>query len=185
MPGRAGAIHPLFNSLRYWQDDMVDLLFVVAALLLPPDALPDRGGVGARKADVPKSGMNGIRTAQVRIQQYVVIRVPRPDPVRRVSAPAAPLPPITWVERDADRCVKMEQLSGAAITRSDSVDLVLSGGKRIRAKLGNECPALDFYSGFYVKPTKDGMVCAKRDTFRSRSGGECRIKAFRSLIPER
>lgn len=165
---------------------MVDLLFVVAALLLPPDALPDLGGgAGARKADLPKAGTTGIRTAQVRIQQYVVIRVPRPDPVRRVSAPAAPLPPITWVERDADRCVKMEQLSGAAITRSDSVDLVLAGGKRIRAKLGNECPALDFYSGFYVKPTKDGMVCAKRDIFRSRSGGECRIKAFRSLIPER
>ncbi len=99
--------------------------------------------------------------------------------------PPAPLPPIAWVEKRTDDCVAVESLSGAAIIRSDSVDLVLSGGRRIRAKLGNECPALDFYAGFYVKPNKDGKVCAKRDAFRSRSGGECRIRSFRTLTPER
>jgi hypothetical protein len=158
---------------------MVNLLVVAAALLLPPAALPDPGRTSA------PASLNGMRVAQVRIQQHIVIRVPRPDAIRRISAPAAPLPPIAWVEKDSDKCVQMNRLAGAAITRSDSVDLVMAGGKRIRAKLGKECPALDFYSGFYVKPTKDGMVCAKRDTFRSRAGGECQIKAFRTLIPER
>lgn len=173
----AAAIHPLFKRAGYWHTDMVKLLFVAAALLLPAAARPVAGQGGALPA--------GTRIAQVRIQHHIVIRVPRPDTVRRVSAPAAPLPPITWVEKGSDRCVETSRLAGAAITRSDSVDLVMAGGKRIRAKLGRECPALDFYSGFYVKPNKDGKVCAKRDVFRSRSGGECRIHAFRNLIPER
>lgn len=157
---------------------MVSLFVVAAALLLPPAALPETQG--KRVAPV-----TGTRMAQVRIQQHIVIRVPRPDAVRRVSAPAAPLPPIAWIEKDGEKCVEMTRLAGAAITRSDSVDLVMAGGKRVRAKLGKECPALDFYSGFYVKPTRDGKVCARRDTFRSRAGGECQIKAFRTLIPGR
>lgn len=158
---------------------MVNLLVIAAALLLAPAALPGE----EREVAVPS--LSGTRIAQVRIQQHIIIRVPRPDAIRRVSAPAAPLPPIAWVEKDSDKCIQMNRLAGAAITRSDSVDLVLAGGKRVRAKLGKECPALDFYSGFYVKPNKDGMVCAKRDTFRSRAGGQCQIKAFRTLIPER
>ena len=158
---------------------MVKLLTasISAALLLPP------GAPGTGKSVPPPAPM---RVAQVRMQQHIVIRVPRPDPVRRAAAPApAPLPPIAWVEKRADDCVPVNALSGAAIIRSDSVDLVLSGGRRVRAKLGNECPALDFYAGFYVKPNKDGKVCAKRDVFRSRSGGECRIRSFRTLTPGR
>jgi hypothetical protein len=158
---------------------MVNWIVVTSALLLSHAAAPDPGRRGA------PTSLTGMRLAQVRIQQHIVIRVPRPDAMRRISAPAAPLPPIAWVEKNADKCVELTRLAGAAITRPDSVDLVLAGGKRVRAKLGKECPALDFYSGFYVKPTKDGMVCAKRDTFRSRSGGECQIKQFRTLIPER
>lgn len=158
---------------------MVNLLLAATTALLLPPAPP---GDGRKPAPV---AISQSRIAQVRIQQHVVIRVPRPDTVRRVSAPAAPLPPIAWVEQDSDKCVKIQNLAGATITRPDSVDLFLSGGKRVRARLGNECPALDFYTGFYVKPTKDGMVCAKRDVFRSRSGGECRIKAFRTLVPRR
>jgi hypothetical protein len=158
---------------------MVKLLIATfaAGLLLPASA------AGARDP-APASG--AVRVAQVRIQQHIVIRVPRPDPVRRAAAPAPPpLPPIDWVEKRADDCVSTAALSGAAIVRSDSVDLVLTGGRRVRAKLGNECPALDFYAGFYVKPNKDGKVCAKRDVFRSRAGGECRIKSFRTLTPGR
>lgn len=161
---------------------MVKLLIapVFAALLLPLAAS------GQSKPQASPAAAPPARLAQVRIQQHIVIRVPRPEAVRRTAAPApAPLPPIAWVEKRADDCVPVESLSGAAIIRSDSVDLVLSGGRRVRAKLGNECPALNFYAGFYVKPNKDGKVCAKRDAFRSRSGGECRIRSFRTLTPER
>jgi len=162
---------------------MVNLLLVASAALLLPPGFSGDARTGADKGPRPSGGVT--RMAQVRIQQHIVIRTARPDAVRRVSAPTAPLPPIAWVERSADKCVKMDRLSGAAVIRSDSVDLVLSGGKRLRAKLNDECPALDFYSGFYIKPTSDGMVCARRDSFRSRAGGECRIEGFRSLLPSR
>ncbi|GAA0733061.1 hypothetical protein [Sphingomonas japonica] len=122
--------------------------------------------------------------AQVRMHQRIVIRVPRLT-AARTSMANAPLPPIRWVERDTDRCIAASSLAGAAVTRPDSVDLVLSGGRRLRANLGSACPALDFYNGFYLRPTSDGMVCARRDAFRSRSGGECRIEAFRALVPAR
>ncbi len=160
---------------------MVKLLIapLVVALVLPLAAS------GQGKPQSSSASATPTRLAQVRIQQHIVIRVPRPEAVRRTAPAPAPLPPIAWVEKRADDCVPVESLSGAAIIRSDSVDLVLSGGRRVRAKLGNECPALDFYAGFYVKPNKDGKVCAKRDAFRSRSGGECRIRSFRTLTPER
>ena len=94
----------------------------------------------------------------------MIIRVPR-LPVGRtplaVPAPPPPLPPIRWVEEKTDKCVPVVNLAAAAVTGSDSVDLLLNGGKRLRARFGSDCPALDFYSGFYVKMPKDGKVCAR------------------------
>jgi len=119
---------------------------------------------------------------QVRFSQHIVIHVPRVT-VATTTFSYRETAPIEYKEKKADRCVKVDQLAGAAITRTDSVDLVMKGGKRLRAKLGNECPALDFYSGFYVKPTRDGMICADRDSFRLRSGAECEIEAFKTLVP--
>lgn len=119
------------------------------------------------------------------IRQRVIIRVPAMPVARTSLAPTPALPPIVWVERAAPQCVPVSALSAATIMRANSVDLVLNGGKRLRARLGDECPALDFYSGLYLKRTADGMVCAERDAFRSRSGGECRIEGFRRLVPQR
>lgn len=127
------------------------------------------------------------RISQIIIQQQLIIRVPR-LPVARtpaVSAAAPPLPPIRWIEKKTDKCVPVINLAAAAITTADSVDLLLNGGKRLRARFGDKCPALDFYSGFYVKMPPDGKVCASRDSIRSRSGGECRIESFRALVPSR
>ena len=56
---------------------------------------------------------------------------------------------------------------------------------RIRARLDRNCPALDYYYGFYISPDEDGLVCADRDSIRSRVGGECQIDAFRRLRPEK
>lgn len=122
---------------------------------------------------------------QVTVRQRVIVRVPAMPVARTSLAPTPALPPIVWVERDAPQCVPVSALSAASITRSDSVDLVLDGGKRLRAQLGDQCPALDFYTGFYLKSPRDGMICADRDVIRSRSGGECRIEGFRRLVPRR
>ncbi|WP_294264146.1 hypothetical protein [uncultured Sphingomonas sp.] len=156
---------------------LFDLLLLT--LLLPPEP--------AFQAQVARAPAPGTRT-MIRIERHMVVRVPRMSLAPSLAAPAsaaAPLPPISWTERKAEQCVPVAALAGASITRPDSVDLVLSGGRRMRARLGDDCPALGFYSGFYIRPPADGQICARRDSIRSRSGGECRIEGLRALIPSR
>ena len=64
-----------------------------------------------------------------------------------------------------------------------SIDFVLRDRQRVRAVMDSECPALDFYGGFYLQPD-DERICAKRETIRSRVGGSCRIEKFRLLVPQ-
>lgn len=124
--------------------------------------------------------------AQVRIQQHIIVRVPRaPIPTAPMVAARTSVPALSWVERGSDRCIKLKNLAGAQVVTRDSVDLILNGGRRLRAKLARECPALAFYQGFYLKPTEDGKLCAERDTIRSRSGGACRIAEIKKLVPSR
>lgn len=162
----------------HWSPVMLN--FVPGPILLLP-LLVEPLGVWQQERS---ASTHGGRTV-VRIQQHVVVRVPRVSQPRQPIATSAPLPPIAWVERRADSCVPMETVAGAAITRADSVDLVMADGKRMRARLDSDCQSLGFYSGFYVRPTDDGRICARRDTIRSRSGGECRIEAFSALVPAR
>ena len=93
--------------------------------------------------------------------------------------------PIALVEKKTDDCVKIGRLAGFSVNRFDSVDLLLKDGKLVRAKLGNDCPALGFYDGFYLKATKDKKLCAKRDALRSRSGRLCNVQQFAALVPAR
>ena len=115
-------------------------------------------------------------TVQLRIEQRTIIRVP-------LGRPRRPAPMTLWRERRAGRCLDSTKVAGAAITPDGAVDFVLRGGQRMRAWLESECPALDFYQGFYVKPDSDGKVCAGRDAIHSRSGGECQIDRLRRLEP--
>lgn len=151
------------------------LLPMIAGLAIAADGVPPR----------LLRPIDGSSWAQVTVRERVVIRVPRMSVRAMAVGPRPALPPITWVEKKAEQCVRADALAGAAVTRADSVDLVLVGGKRVRARFERRCPALDFYSGFYMKGTRDGMICADRDVIRSRSGGECRIDAFKSLVPAR
>lgn len=162
---------------------MPDIRFPVLALILaaaPPVAAQQQQQQQPRPA-APRVGVTSVT-----IQQRMIIRVPR-LPVGRapISAQAAALPPIRWTEKKADKCVPVTHLAAATIAGPDSVDLLLNGGKRLRARFDDDCRALDFYSGFYVKMTSDGNVCADRDAIRARSGGECRIRSFRALVPAR
>jgi len=59
------------------------------------------------------------------------------------------------------------------------------GGDRVRATFDRDCPGLDFYSGFYLKPSADGQICADRDMIRTRSGDSCEISGFRRLVAKR
>jgi len=118
--------------------------------------------------------------ASITIRQRVIVRVPVPGP-----AAAAP-PPITrWRERKGPKCIELDDIGGAQISAPDSVDLILRGGIRLRAELEDECPALDFYGGFYLRPGPEGQICANRDEVRTRSGGQCVIERFKQLVPVR
>jgi hypothetical protein len=117
-------------------------------------------------------------------QQHVTVHVPRVT-VTTTTIIMRTSRPVALVEKKAGDCVKMENLAGFSVNRFDSVDLVLKDGSLLRAKLGNDCPALGFYSGFYVKANKDKKMCARRDAIRSRSGRLCAVQSFASLVPAR
>ncbi|URW76077.1 hypothetical protein M9980_02260 [Sphingomonas donggukensis] len=157
------------------------------ARFLPPAALALTLPAAAGGQRTPPPVAPTVGSSTVIIQQRMIIRVPRLPGGRTPVAAAAARSPFAaqWTEKKADRCVPVTRLAAAAINGPDSVDLMLNGGQRLRAKLGDECPALDFYSGFYVQMAKDGKVCARRDSIRSRSGRECRIEWFRTLVPAR
>lgn len=128
-------------------------------------------------ADAPAAGDRGVQLAQLTIQQRIVIRVPMAAP-----AAAAPPQPVRWKEKKGPRCIAAQRMAGALISAPNQVDLVLIGGRRVRAKLDGDCRPLDFYSGFYVRPAADGMICADRDAIRVRSGAACGIEKFKLLV---
>ena len=130
----------------------------------------------ARPADAAQPP---IEIVQMTIQQRIIIRVPA------MSRPAPAPRPIKMKEVKGPKCVALNQLAGAAIGQNDSVDLFLRGGTRLRAKLDDDCPALDYYSGFYINPTVDGQVCQRRDMLHTRAGQQCRVERFRMLVPEK
>lgn len=128
---------------------------------------------------VPQTGNTDL--AQVTLRERIIIRIPSaPSPV------AAPLPaaPVRWKEKKGPKCIAANQLGGAIVGATDSIDLVVKGGARIRAQIDGDCPGLGYYGGFYLRPSSDGQVCAGRDSIRTRSGNTCRIKRFRTLLPK-
>lgn len=130
----------------------------------------------ASSQSVPELRLDGIEIAQMSIRQTVVIRIP--------SAPPPP-PRIRWREKKTLKCVPVSNLGGYAISQPDSIDLIVKGGARYRARLERGCPSIAFYSGFYIQPPVDGRICAGRDMFHSRAGGQCAIDKLRTLVPEK
>jgi hypothetical protein len=115
------------------------------------------------------------RYAQVTVRQQIIIRVPR-------GVRTAPMSAATqWRESRGPRCIAARSVAGATLVGQNSVDLLLTDSSRVRVKLDNGCGGLDFYQGFYVNGTADGMICAGREAVRSRMGGQCGIDQFRLL----
>lgn len=100
-----------------------------------------------------------------------------------IRVPVKPPPQIEWVEHKGPKCISSGAIRGAFLSGSDHVDFVTAGRQIVRAKLEDDCPALDFYEGFYLNP-EDERICAGRDSIRSRMGGSCQIERFRRLVPK-
>ena len=114
------------------------------------------------------------RVRSLMVQDELILRVPVSPPQRQLE----------WTEHPGPRCINAKAIRRAFLSGSDSVDLVTVRRRRIRAELSQDCPALDFYEGFYLKP-EDHRICVKRDVIRSRMGGSCQIERFRLLVPKR
>lgn len=142
------------------------MILVSAALFML--SLADAGG-GLRP--VAQGGNAG----QVIVQQRTIVRIP----VR--IRQAQPSHNIRWEEGKGPKCISTRQILGATFLGQNSVDLILRDNRRVRARLGNRCPALDYYYGFYLTRSDDGKICADRDMIRSRVGGQCGIENFRTL----
>ena len=120
-------------------------------------------------------------------EQIIIVRTPASS--RPASAPAAAAAEaasanasrIRWEEHRGPRCIPWAQIAGVGLLSQDSVDLIFRDTTRIRARLARHCPALDYYNGFYMEATPDGLICADRDSIRARTGGQCQIDRFRSL----
>lgn len=118
------------------------------------------------------AAMQGV--TRIVVQDEVIIRIPvQPRPFG---------PPIEWVERKAPKCIPIAAIQGALLSGPQQVDFVVGGGSRIRARLDEDCPALDFYRGFYLQPQGD-RLCVRRDAIHSRMGGSCTIERFTQLVP--
>ena len=116
-------------------------------------------------------------------RQVVRRMVIRDEIILRIPIRPRPSPAIEWKESKGPRCLDTDRLAGAMYSGPSSIDFVLRDGRRFRAEMDGECPAIDFYKGFYLQPDDD-RLCAKRDFVRSRVGGSCRIERFRSLVPK-
>jgi hypothetical protein len=109
------------------------------------------------------------------VQNELILRVPvQPHPM---------MPQIEWVEHKGPKCIPTAGIRRALLSGSEEVDFVLANRARIRAELDEDCPALDFYGGFYLQPEDDQQLCARRDAIHSRMGGSCTIERFKFLEP--
>lgn len=162
MPGRDGA-------------ESVIRAGAAALMLLVLGVDDDQGG--GRRPTLPTG-------VTVREQRVIIRITPIPPPAPR-AAPASAMPQLRWREGRGPRCIPWNHILAAVSPRQNSVDFVFRDGQRIRAQLERHCPTLDFYRSLYIRPTRDGQLCAERDNIRSRTGGECVIDQFRSLTPSR
>jgi hypothetical protein len=108
------------------------------------------------------------------VQDEVILRVPvQPRPF---------LPEIEWVEHKGPKCIPTGAIRRAVLSGEEQVDFVLADRRRVRAQFDEDCPALDFYGGFYLQ-AQDDRLCARRDAIHSRMGGSCTIERFKQLEP--
>jgi len=118
------------------------------------------------------------------VQQSVTRLAYQDQVILRVTVlPSPVMPRIRWVEKKGPKCIPVGAIRRAMMSGEDQVDLVLASRARIRAKLDKDCPALDYYGSFYLKP-EDDSLCAHRDVIHSRMGGSCEITKFRQLVPD-
>ena len=118
------------------------------------------------------------------VSQSVTRLIVQDEVILRIPVQARPLrPEFEWVEKKGPKCIPAAAIQRALLSGSEQVDFILFNHARIRAQFDENCPALDFYGGFYLQP-QDERLCAHRDAVHSRVGSSCTIERFKQLLPK-
>lgn len=167
----------------------VDRIDAPAGLVPQEEGVKQSGGVPQSAAPVWISLSEAFRPeslAQVRIEQRVIVRISPHVPVPRVDMltdlPQREMAP-RYVERRMSSCVPIRGIAGVQIARNNRLLLFMRDHAIVSARLEKSCRARDFYSGFYVENSDDGLICAGRDTLYSRAGANCNVTKLHRLVP--
>lgn len=173
----------------------IDILFafvMLGALPVPDDraagADPEQAGLpqavqGALAPSVPTA-------AQVRIEQRIIIRVPRQSLSRSSLLPmpqprqVPPPEPPRFERRKVGKCLAMRDVTGVRVINGDMLVLFMRDQRMIEARLERTCSPREFYQGFYMERSSDGRLCVDRDMLQARSGSKCEVERLRQLVPE-
>lgn len=120
---------------------------------------------------------------QVRIEQRVIIRIPRQNSAPASTTSRNKTTQMRYKEEKIGNCLLMDKLVASRPATDKSLDLVTTDGVLIRSYL-RECSARDFYAGAYMERSADGKLCVKRDLLHARTGAKCEIDKFRLLVPQ-
>lgn len=122
---------------------------------------------------------------QVSIEQRVTIRVsPRPAPMAPMmfQNDAGAGGSARYIERKFGKCLPMGGIAGVQPVSGRKLMLIMRDNRIFTAELEKGCQARDFYSGFLVAKSSDGMICKGRDKLRARSGTTCEVDGFRQIV---
>lgn len=123
---------------------------------------------------------------QVSIEQRLIIRIAPQAPAPQRPGIVADLPrrgmPSKLEEKSMGKCVPVAGIAGVQIAQDNKLVLFMRDTRIVSAGLDKGCTARDFYSGFYVARTGDGMMCTGRDKLQSRNGANCKLGKLKQLV---
>jgi hypothetical protein len=142
------------------------------------------GALAGGFAAYGQSDANGIYY-QVRVEQRIIIRVPRQRSTSASSSSAGKTRsrPVSYKEKKIGKCLMIDKFiaSRPGEGRDENLELITRDGVLIRAYLSGGCLAREFYAGAYMERPADGKLCADRDFLHARTGAKCGIEKFRLL----
>ncbi len=172
----AGAVEPA--PLPEGEQEVSIRLVVASERISRPagsEILPMQRSLDEARIDLPQ---------QVSIEQRVTVRVsPRPMPLAPAMFEAdGDVSGPRYIERKFGKCIPVRGISGVQPVSGRKLLLIMRDSRMFTAELEKGCQARDFYSGFLVAKSTDGMICKERDELRARSGATCQVSGFRQII---
>lgn len=123
---------------------------------------------------------------QVRIEERVTIRIaPRPMPMMpSMFAPEFDPPGggPRFIEKKMGKCVPVAGIVGVQPGGGNRLIMMMKDRRVVSAALSKSCQSRDYYSGFLVAKSADGMICQGRDQLLARNGANCQVSGFRQII---